>query len=219
MCRYIVRFSQSSCCGGGSPPRIHEVHRITCKCLILVQPARDPDGVVAEPPPGFRFVPAGAEVVQARGPGVFPALEEISVAEGRGRKSEVGDQRKSGCIEHPNYAPPCVVVVGFGDGAVLVDQRPDGAEVVGERLIGVRGLPVVQGDREQVADAGAPGIGADEVAGALGVGDDVRTVMHVEFKIVVVLPRGHAVVLAHEAVEFVIHVRDRIRRAGRPDSL
>ena len=64
------------------PQRIDEHHGVIPEGDVLVEAAVDTDGVFGEPAAGDGVVPAGAEVVEAGGPGVFAALEEEAIAEG-----------------------------------------------------------------------------------------------------------------------------------------
>ena len=81
-CGNTKKNRHSDCGSKEKPFRIPVVHRIVPAERVQVQAAADAYRVVREPAAEARFIPAGAEAVEAGGVTVLAALEEIAEREG-----------------------------------------------------------------------------------------------------------------------------------------
>ena len=144
--------------------RIYAANRIVSAEHIQIHSPANPDRILGQPPSGGGIVPAGAEVVEAGRPGILAALEEVAVA----REGGDGD----GGFED---VAPGVIDEMSDERARCVHETVDGVLVVGEGVVG----RAARADGEEVIDARAPDVGADNGAGFVEVGDALVAVVDV----------------------------------------
>lgn len=108
-------------------------------------------------------------------------MPHVAIADSRGRKSEVGGQYISRTVFDGEHLAPCVVLVGFDDGAGGVGKCEHAVQMILQRVIGVRFSCPVDCHGEQIINSGAPCIASDEVSVFVEVGGDLVAVVNIVF--------------------------------------